>query len=142
MKATAKLRYGLQLMADLAQQQGRGPVQVADIARRQELPPKYLHVLMGSLKAAGLVKVQRGPAGGCELARSPARISVLEVVEALEGRGGPADAPGDPTPGTRAVAELWERSAEAWREVLRGSSLEDLAARVQALSLGSRDYSI
>ncbi len=142
MKATAKIRYGLQLMAELAQQQGRGPVQVADIARRQELPPKYLHVLMGSLKAAGLVKVQRGPAGGCELARSPARITVLEVVEALEGRGSPAEASADPTPGARAVGELWERSAEAWRAVLRGTTLADLTASLQALSLGSRDYSI
>jgi Rrf2 family protein len=141
MKASAKIRYGLQLMAELAKQQGRGPVQVADIARRQELPPKYLHVLMGSLKAAGLVKVLRGPAGGCELARTPGRISVLEVVEALEGRG-PASEASDPTPGARAVAELWERSAEAWREVLRQSTLADLAGRLDALDLGSRDYSI
>lgn len=142
MKASAKLRYGLQLMAELAQQQGRGPIQVADIARRQELPPKYLHVLMGSLKAAGLVKVLRGPAGGCELARSPGRITVLEVVEALEGRAPASETATDPTPGARAVAELWERSAEAWREVLRQSTLADLAGRLGALDLGSRDYSI
>ena len=141
MKASAKIRYGLQLMAELAKQQGQGPVQVGDIAKRQELPAKYLHVLMGSLKAANLVKVQRGPTGGCELARLPGRISVLEVVEALEGSGTLVD-PADPTPGARAVAELWDRSTEAWRDVLRRSTLADLATRLEALEVGSRDYSI
>jgi len=140
MKASAKIRYGLQLMAELARRQGRGPVQVADIARRQELPPKYLHVLLGSLKAAGLVKVLRGPTGGCELARNPARITVLEVLEALDGRA--PESTGESTPGAQAVAELWERGSRAWEEVLQQSTLADLAARLEALDPGSQDYSI
>ena len=142
MRISAKLRYGLQLMAELAAQQGRGPAQVADIARRQDLPPKYLHVLMGSLKAAGLVKVQRGPGGGCELARQPARITVLEVVEALEGTLVFAEKGGGAGPGARAVGEIWSRGTEAFRDALRGTTLAELAARQAALEVGSRDYSI
>lgn len=142
MKVTTKGRYGLQLMVELALQAGRGPVLVSAIAERQDLPAKYLHVLLGSLKAAGLVRVQRGPTGGCELARHPSRITALEVFESLEGpleEGAPA---ADLHPGARAVGELWSRGSTAVRGVLGGVSLADLAARQQALEAGSQGYSI
>lgn len=142
MKLSTKGRYGLQLMVELALQAGRGPVMVAAIAERQDLPPKYLHVLMGSLKAAGLVKVQRGPSGGCELARPAARISALEVLEALEGRL-EADPPGeDRAPGTRTVAALLASASSASRAVLAACSLAQLAERQQLLEAGSDGYSI
>lgn len=142
MKGSAKGRYGLLLMVDLALQAGRGPVLVAAIAERQELPPKFLRVLLGSLKTAGLVKVQRGPSGGCELARHPSHITALAVLEALEGRLGPANLPADATPGARAVREVWTRSTEAARAVLRATTLADLADRHQALEVDSQGYSI
>jgi len=142
MKGSAKGRYGLLLMVELALQAGRGPVLVAAIAERQALPPKFLRVLLGSLKAAGLVKVQRGPSGGCELARHPSHITALEVLEALEGRLGPASLAADATSGARAVRDLWTRSTEAARAVLRGATLADLAAQQQALEVDSHGYSI
>ncbi len=80
MRGTAKGRYGLQFMVGLALQAGQGPVLVDVLARRQALPPKFLRVLLGPLKLAGLVKVQRGPSGGCELARLPSHITALEVL--------------------------------------------------------------
>ena len=142
MKGSAKGRYGLQLMMDLADQIGRGPVLVDAIAARQSLPPKFLRVLLGSLKAAGLLRVQRGPSGGCELARHPSHISALEVLEALEGRLGATEAGPGTTAGARAVRELWTRSTEAARRVLRDTTLADLAARQQALEVDSQGYSI
>ena len=142
MKGSAKGRYGLQFMVELAQQAGRGPVLVEAVAERQALPPKFMRVLLGSLKAAGLVKVQRGPSGGCELARHPSHITALEVLEALEGRLGATGLPQDATPGARAVRDLWIRSTEAARAVLRGATLADLAARQQALEVDSHGYSI
>lgn len=142
MKGSAKGRYGLQFMVGLAMQAGRGPVLVDTLAARQALPPKFLRVLLGPLKAAGLVKVQRGPNGGCELARHPSRISALEVLEALEGRLGAAEAEAGASTGARTVRELWTRSTEAARTVLRATTLADLAARQQALESGSQGYSI
>ena len=142
MKGSAKGRYGLQFMVELALQAGRGPVLVAAIAARQALPPKFLRVLLGSLKAAGLVKVQRGPSGGCELARHPSHITALEVLEALEGRLGTGSLPMDATHGALAVRELWTRSTEAARSVLQATTLADLAARQQALEVDSQGYSI
>jgi Rrf2 family cysteine metabolism transcriptional repressor len=142
MKSSAKGRYGLQMMVDLALQGGHGPVLVDAIAGRQFLPPKFLRVLLGPLKAAGLLQVQRGPSGGCLLARHPSHISALEVLEALEGRLGSADLPADATPSARAVRELWTRSTEAARTVLRATTLADLAARQRALEVDSHGYSI
>ncbi len=142
MKNSAKGRYGLQMMVDLALQSGRGPALVEAIAQRQQLPPKFLRVLLGPLKTAGLLQVQRGPSGGCLLARHPSHISALEVLEALEGRLGSDSLPSNATPGARAVRELWTRSTETARDVLRGTTLADLAARQQALEVNSQGYSI
>jgi Rrf2 family protein len=142
MKGSAKGRYGLQFMVELALHAGRGPVLVAAIAERQALPPKFLRVLLGSLKTAGLVKVQRGPSGGCELVKHPSHITALEVLETLEGHLGTGSPPTDATPGARAVRELWTRSTEAARDILRATTLADLAARQQALEVDSHGYSI
>jgi Rrf2 family protein len=142
MKGSAKGRYGLQFMVELAMQAGHGPVLVEVIAERQALPPKFLRVLLGSLKTDGLIKVQRGPSGGCELARHPSHITALEVLEALEGRLGSVSLPPGATHGARAVRELWSRSTEAARDVLRSATLADLAARQQALEVDSQGYSI
>ena len=142
MKGSAKGRYGLQLMVDLALHAGRGPELVEAIARRQGLPPKFLRVLLGSLKDDGLIKVQRGPSGGCQLAKHPSHITALEVLEALEGRLGSANLPPDATSGARAIRELWTLSTEAARDVLRRTTLADLAARQQALEVDSQGYSI
>ncbi|MDR3685124.1 MAG: Rrf2 family transcriptional regulator [Geothrix sp.] len=142
MRGTAKGRYGLQFMVELAMQAGHGPVLVEAIAERQALPAKFLRVLLGSLKADGLIRVQRGPSGGCELARHPSHISALEVLEALEGGLGGPSLPADATHGARAVRELWTRSTEAARDVLRRTTLADLAERQQALEVDSQGYSI
>src|ERR1035438_7395278 len=129
MNGSAKGRYGLQFMVELARQAGRGPVLVNTIAERQDLPPKYLRVLLGGLKADGLIKVQRGPSGGCELAKHPSHISALEVLEALEGRLGADSLAPDATHGARAVGEMWHQSTEAAPDGLRKTTLADLAAR-------------
>ncbi len=142
MKGSAKGRYGLQFMVELALQAGRGPVLVTTVAERQDLPPKFIRVLLGSLKSAGLVKVQRGPSGGCELARHPSTISALQVLEALEGRQGAGEAEPGSTPGARAVRELWNRSTSAARAVLARTTLADLAARQQDLEVDTQGYSI
>ena len=142
MKGSAKGRYGLQFMVDLALRRGQGPILVDAVAERQDLPPKFLRVLLGSLKSAGLISVQRGPSGGCELAKHPSHISALEILEALEGRLGALDAEPGATPSARAVREVWTRSTEAARGVLKQTTLADLAARQQAFEVDSQGYSI
>jgi Rrf2 family protein len=142
MKGSAKGRYGLQFMVGLALETKPGPALVETIALRQHLPPKFLRVLLGHLKTAGLVKVQRGPNGGCELAKPPHRITVLEIVEALDGRLGATDPDPHASPSARAVRELWHSSTEAARSVLHAATLADLVERQKALEADSHGYSI
>jgi len=78
-------RYGLQACLLLAVERGAGPVPGAVIARRLGVPPQYLPVVLHRLKSAGIVAASRGQRGGYRLARTPARITALAVVEAVDG---------------------------------------------------------
>jgi len=80
-----KTRYALRSLLFLAESQDGLPVQLSRIAETQQVPPKYLELIMLDLKRAGLVKSARGPKGGYRLARTPAQISFGEVVRTMEG---------------------------------------------------------
>src|SRR4051794_15353034 len=77
--------YGAHAVIELAMHYGHGPLQSAEIAARQQIPEAYLDQLLGSLRRAGIVRSQRGPHGGHELARDPRTITLGEIVTALEG---------------------------------------------------------
>ncbi len=80
-----KTRYALRALLYLVEQ-GRGaPVQLASIAESQQVPRKYLELIMLDLKRAGIVTSVRGPSGGYRLARTPAEISFGEVIRVLDG---------------------------------------------------------
>ena len=144
MKVSTKGRYGLRIMMELALQQGNGPVLVSTIAENQSLPGKYIHVLVGGLKAAGLVRAVRGPNGGLVLARDAARITPLDVVTALEGRLAEPPAPGAPPEGgERSVArEVWLELVQAMEKSLSRRTLADLADEERARSGSAQGYSI
>jgi Rrf2 family cysteine metabolism transcriptional repressor len=142
MKVSTKGRYGLQIMMELALHHGAGPVLVSAIAQNQALPGKYIHVLVGGLKAAGLVRAVRGPNGGLELARDPSRITPLDVVTALEGRlveEAPEGASGE-TGESSVAREVWSQLALAMEASLARHTLAELAERQR--SRGVLGYSI
>ena len=85
MKLSTRSRYGTRLMLDLAQRYDEGPVQISDIAKRQDISVKYLEQLIIPLKKLHFIKSFRGPRGGHMLARSPDEITVGEIVKVLEG---------------------------------------------------------
>jgi len=85
MKLSTKGEYGLLAIVDLALHPDQGPVQSIQVAERQHIPKQYLDQLMLSLKKAGLVESSRGRMGGYVLAKPASRITLLEIVEALEG---------------------------------------------------------
>jgi Rrf2 family protein len=84
MKLSTKSRYGTRLMLDMAQHYNQGPVQLGDIARRQNISVKYLEQILIPLKKAHYVESVRGPKGGHVLARPPAEITVGEIVALME----------------------------------------------------------
>lgn len=82
---SAKAHYGLAAMLDLAEHFGKELVQIRQIVRRREIPKNYLEQIFNRLGKIGLVKSVRGNRGGYELADSPRNITVLSILEALEG---------------------------------------------------------
>ena len=117
MKLSTRGRYGTRMMLDLAQHQGEGPVQIGDIAKRQDISVKYLEQLIIPLKKASYINSIRGPRGGHMLAISPEKITVGEIVKILEGGIDLTDCIGNPEICPRAehcvTRDIWAETTDA-----------------------------
>ena len=80
-----KTRYAIRAMQHLADVYGGGPVQLADIAAQQNIPPKFLTVILSELSRSGLVASQRGKDGGYWLGVSPIDISYGDLIRIMRG---------------------------------------------------------
>ena len=135
MSISTKGEYGLRAMIELAKHYGLGYIQSADISEARSIPENYLYQLLITLRKAGLIQSRRGPQGGHMLARTPERITVSEVIVALEGPIEPTvctqeDVTIDcPFHDTCAMREVWTQVTEATQRVLTGTSVADLLAR-------------
>jgi Rrf2 family protein len=132
MKITTKGCYGLHAMLDLASAYGGGgPLLMRAIAERHAISRKYLHALLTSLRAAGLVRSVRGAAGGYVLARSPREIRVGQVLRALEGSLSVADCVAENAVCARAGGcrgrALWAEMSRIVDRMLDAMTLADLA---------------
>ena len=111
------------------------PQRVEEIAEVQGIPENYLRRLLIELKRGGLVASQKGPSGGYMLARHPARITMADVVEIIEGDYNPVDCLDDgansPCPRDQPcpMRDVWREVREAVTAVLRRSTLQSLAER-------------
>ena len=86
MLVTQKCQYALRALFSLANRAGsEGPVKIALIAEEQEIPIRFLEVILGQLKQSGFVESRRGTEGGYLLARAPEQISVGDVVRCIDG---------------------------------------------------------
>lgn len=134
MKFSTKSHYGLRAMISLARSYESGPVSLSDIARSEVISLGYLEQLVASLRKAGLVQSQRGSHGGYRLASPPARITVGEVLRALEGPISLVDCvaeSGQPGSCLREIdcpsRVLWEKMRDALDQVLDSTTLAYLA---------------
>jgi Rrf2 family cysteine metabolism transcriptional repressor len=128
MSITTKSPYALQALAELGRC-GDGPVPIGELARRRNIPVQFLEQLFATLRRAGLLRSQRGVKGGYTFARQPADITVLEVVELLDGPFG-RDADG-----------IFGEAAAAARAVMAASTLADVVER-EARAAGVAMYHI
>ena len=85
MKLSTKTRYGIRALVELAENYGRGPVQLKLISKDQDISIKYLEQIIALLKSSGLVNSTRGANGGYFLAREPENIKLSECFNCLEG---------------------------------------------------------
>src|SRR5919202_1383015 len=91
MMFSTKAEYGVRVMVELARRGGGEPVSLAEIADGDGLPVAYLEHLVARLRKANLVESRRGARGGYLLARPARKITMAEVVEALEGSIAPIE---------------------------------------------------
>lgn len=91
MKLSTKGRYGLRAVLDIAINSKEDVVPLSEIALRQDISISYLEQLMSKLKKAGVVSSIRGAQGGYRLGKDPDKLSVGEILRALEGSLDPVD---------------------------------------------------
>ena len=82
---TKKSKYGLKALLVLAEEAGRGPVLVSELADRQRLPKKFLEAILLELKRHGLLQSKKGRGGGYFLSREPSDITVGQIIRVLDG---------------------------------------------------------
>jgi Rrf2 family transcriptional regulator, cysteine metabolism repressor len=139
MKVSLKATYGIMAAVDLAMHLGAAPVQAKSIARRQAIPARFLEQVLHSMKKAGLVSSLRGAQGGYVLSKKPSELSVVEILEALDG---PllSLSNGDLNSQARRLSKpelllgkIWEQVYQAERQVLKAISVEELAGKQRVL---------
>ncbi len=126
---TTKSPYALSALVELDRQGGAGPVPIAELARRRDIPVQFLEHLFATLRRAGILRSQRGVKGGYSFARPSDEVTVLELVELLDGPLG-ADATG-----------VFGAAAEAARSVLAEATVASVAEQ-EIRSAGAPMYHI
>src|SRR3979409_1601599 len=124
MNISVKGEYALQAIFDLAANAGPEPVKIAEIARRQKIPQKFLELILASLKQGGFVESRRGAEGGYLLAKRPESITVGDVLRYVEGRQEERSRLRKQT--GSAFSDLWERADRAIDGVLDSTTFAHL----------------
>ena len=114
---TSKSPYAVTALTELARTSSGDPVPIGELARRRDIPVGFLEQLFAVLRRAGVLKSQRGVKGGYTFARDPADVTVLEVVELLDGPVG------------REAAGVFADAAGACRTVLEQTTIAELVER-------------
>ncbi len=126
---TTKSPYALDALVELHLHGDSGPVPIAELARRRNIPVQFLEQLFATLRRGGILRSQRGVGGGYTFARPANEIKVLEVVELLDGPVG------------RDTRGVFADAAHATRGVLSSSTVADVA-EAEARAAGAPMYHI
>jgi Rrf2 family transcriptional regulator, cysteine metabolism repressor len=133
MRINTRVRYAIRMMADMAKHGHGEPVALRDVAARQNLPKMYLSQLTAPLKSAALIKSFWGNRGGYTLNRPATEISLLEIIEAVEGPIALLDCVQDPRRCERSdfceAIGVWRTINETLVATLEHYSLADLVRK-------------
>lgn len=138
MKITYKGDYALKAVLDLALHYGN-LVTIQDMARRLDIPLKFLEQILLDLKRAGFVESRRGKIGGYLLAKPPAKIKLKEVLSFMEGQIEPIaciakNYDGCNDMSTCVFRDIWRQIAEATSHILNNITFEDLVKKSKVLN--------
>jgi Rrf2 family protein len=126
---TTKSPYALTALVELHRHGDSVPVPIAELARRREIPVQFLEQLFSTLRRAGVLRSQRGVKGGYSFARPAGEVTVLEIVELLDGAVG------------QGATGVFADAAKAARDVLADATIADVAER-EAHDAGAPMYHI
>lgn len=134
---SSRAKYATRALLDLSLRFDQGPVQIHDIAARQNIPVKFLEQILLALKLSGFVQSRKGPGGGYLLARAPREITLGAVVRAMDGPIAPISCVsisgyhecGCPDPATCGLRTIWKEARDALAEVMDGTTFADICAR-------------
>jgi Rrf2 family protein len=131
-----KCQYALRALFELAiRYPAESVTTVADIAAKQQIPPRFLEQILAKLRTGGYIESRRGNQGGYVMAVSPSSISVGEIIRYIEGSDESIDClkkSGNshcPFTGGCAFKELWERAKSSMTEIFDGTTFQDLMDR-------------
>ena len=131
MKVSTRGDYAARALLSLALHGSSEPTSVKEIAERTGLPQPYLEQILLATKGAGLVRSKRGVGGGYVLARPPERITLAEILAAVDGPLSTPVGEHDHCEGHCVLQEVWAQVSEATRALLDGVTLADLVARTR-----------
>lgn len=123
---TKRTDYGLELMVVLAENHGQGPLSLRRVAKKKRLPFKYLEQVVIPLREAGLIEAKEGKGGGYFLKKSPKKVSVAEIVGALEGPVEVGYCAGCPKAALCGQKDVWIEVGDKVRETIQKKTLADL----------------
>jgi Rrf2 family cysteine metabolism transcriptional repressor len=123
MNISVKSEYALLALFDLALQPAGEPVKIADIARRQQIPQKFLELILASLKQGGFVESRRGAEGGYRLAKPADQITVGQALHYME------EDKTSKRGAHQSFADLWKRVDAAVSSVLDQTTFAEMARR-------------
>jgi Rrf2 family protein len=130
MRVTTRVRYGLRAMLQIADHYQNGPVPISAISHTQEISAKYLEQIVGNLRRHGILASRKGVRGGYFLTRTPAEISLWEVISALDGETELVDCVAHPEICERAddccTRVIWSLLGHRLRDFWQDFSLQDL----------------
>ena len=142
MKFGVGVDYSLKALLMLADRYPSAqPMRVEEIAAVQDVPENYLRRLLIELKRGGLVLSQKGPSGGYILARPPARITMADVVEMIEGDYVPVECLEDGATSFCSrdsgcpMRDIWREVRDSVVSILRNATLQSLAERRKSVSM-------
>ncbi len=133
MRISAKADYAVRATIELAASPDGVPIKGTKLAEAQEIPLQFLEQILLDLKRAGLVRTKRGARGGYWLADKPAKVSVADVIRAVEGPlANIQDLPPEETRyigSAEKLRDVWIAVRQNLREVLEQVTLADLVAK-------------
>lgn len=142
MKLSTKITYGVRALFDIAYHACGMPAKVNDIARRQGISPRYIEQIFIQLKKSGIIKTVRGPKGGYLLAKEPARITLGDIIRAIEGnielvgcKAASATAEECIVSEQCVTAPIWNELNQKVSEFFDSISIEDLCERGKKLGI-------